>query len=123
MPSLNSNTGFYLQYAHARVCSILRKAGTSTPVAIDANDPLQSAEREYGAAPDEVAEALEPHRLAGYLYELARAYTTFYDSCPVVSAEEPIRSDRIALCQLIARTLQLGLGRLRIAAPQRNVSC
>ncbi|MFE6919451.1 DALR anticodon-binding domain-containing protein [Nocardia sp. NPDC057663] len=62
---------------------------------------------------------LEPHRLAGYLYDLARAYTSFYDSCPVITADEPIRSNRIALCQLTARTLELGLGQLGMAAPQR----
>lgn len=59
----------------------------------------RSSSTGYGTVLDEVAEALEPHRLAGYLSELARAYTAFYDSCPAISAEEPIRSNRIALCQ------------------------
>ncbi|MFI8973151.1 arginine--tRNA ligase [Nocardia asteroides] len=128
MTSLNGNTGVYLQYAHARVCSILRKAGTSftAQFSVDVHGPLEPAERElalaldsYGTVLGEVAEALEPHRLAGYLYDLARTYTSFYDSCPVLSSEEPIRSNRIALCQLTARTLELGLGHLGIAAPQR----
>ncbi|WP_169813587.1 arginine--tRNA ligase [Nocardia lijiangensis] len=126
MTSLNGNTGVYLQYAHARVCSILRKAGATTRAAVDTLGPLEPAERElalaldgYGTVLGEVAEALEPHRLAGYLYDLARAYTSFYDSCPVIAAGEPIRSNRIALCQLTARTLELGLGQLGIAAPQR----
>ncbi|MFF0529416.1 arginine--tRNA ligase [Nocardia amikacinitolerans] len=126
MTSLNGNTGVYLQYAHARVCSILRKAGATTLATVDTSGPLEPAERElalaldgYGAVLGEVAEALEPHRLAGYLYDLARAYTSFYDSCPVIAADEPIRSNRIALCQLTARTLELGLGQLGIAAPQR----
>ncbi|WP_083884469.1 arginine--tRNA ligase [Nocardia higoensis] len=126
MTALNGNTGVYLQYAHARVCSILRKTGTTTPAAVDTLAPLEPAERElalaldgYGTVLGEVAETLEPHRLAGYLYELARTYTSFYDSCPVIAADEPIRSNRMALCQLTARTLELGLGQLGIAAPQR----
>ncbi|MGQ4597137.1 arginine--tRNA ligase [Nocardia sp. R6R-6] len=126
MTALNGNTGVYLQYAHARVCSILRKAGATTRASVDTLGPLEPAERElalaldgYGTILAEVAEALEPHRLAGYLYDLARAYTTFYDSCPVITADEPIRSNRIALCQLTARTLERGLGQLGIAAPQR----
>lgn len=126
MTSLNGNTGVYLQYAHARVRSILRKAGVATQATVDTRGPLEPAERElalaldgYGTVLAEVAEALEPHRLAGYLYDLARAYTSFYDSCPVIAAGEPIRSNRIALCQLTARTLELGLGQLGIAAPQR----
>ncbi|MFE3322008.1 arginine--tRNA ligase [Nocardia sp. NPDC059195] len=126
MTTLNGNTGVYLQYAHARVCSILRKADAATPAVIDIAGPLEPAERELALCLDgdgtvlvEVAHTLEPHRLAGYLYDLARAYTGFYDSCPVISADEPIRSNRIALCQLTARTLELGLGQLGIAAPQR----
>ncbi|MEV6225855.1 arginine--tRNA ligase [Nocardia fluminea] len=126
MTTLNGNTGVYLQYAHARVCSILRKAEAVTPAAVDTAGPMEPAERElalcldgYGTVLAEIADALEPHRLAGYLYDLARAYTGFYDSCPVIAADEPIRSNRIALCQLSARTLELGLGLLGIAAPQR----
>jgi len=126
MTALNGNTGVYLQYAHARVCSILRNAGVTTPATIDVLGPLEPAERElalaldgYGTVLGEVAETLEPHRLAGYLYDLARTYTGFYDSCPVVAADEPIRSNRIALCQLTARTLARGLEQLGIAAPER----
>ncbi len=126
MTTLNGNTGVYLQYTHARVCSILRRAEATTSAAIDALGPLHPAERDlalaldsYGVVLAEVADALEPHRLAGYLYDLARTYTAFYESCPVVAAEEPTRSNRIALCQLTARTLELGLGQLGSAAPQR----
>ncbi|TCJ94497.1 arginine--tRNA ligase [Nocardia alba] len=126
MTTLNGNTGVYLQYAHARVRSILRKADATTLPTVDTAGPLEPAERElalvldgYGTVLAEVADTLEPHRLAGYLYELARAYTTFYDACPVIAADEPIRSNRIALCGLTARILELGLGQLGIAAPQR----
>ncbi|MEV0551484.1 arginine--tRNA ligase [Nocardia salmonicida] len=126
MTTLNGNTGVYLQYAHARVCSILRKADAATSTVVDIGGPMEPAERElalcldgYSTVLAEVADTLEPHRLAGYLYELARAYTGFYDSCPVLAADEPIRSNRISLCQLTARTLEIGLGQLGIAAPQR----
>ncbi|MFD4354304.1 DALR anticodon-binding domain-containing protein [Nocardia sp. NPDC058518] len=126
MTTLNGNTGVYLQYAHARVCSILRKAEAATPAVVDIAGPMEPAERElalcldgYGTVLAEVADTMEPHQLAGYLYELARVYTGFYDSCPVIAADKPIRSNRIALCQLAARTLELGLGQLGIAAPER----
>ncbi|MFC9665576.1 arginine--tRNA ligase [Nocardia sp. NPDC127606] len=126
MTTLNGNTGVYLQYAHARVCSILRKTDAATSAVVDIGGPMEPAERELGLCLDgystvlaEVADTLEPHRLAGYLYELARAYTSFYDSCPVLAADEPMRSNRISLCQLTSRTLEIGLGQLGIAAPQR----
>ncbi|MFC9877896.1 arginine--tRNA ligase [Nocardia salmonicida] len=126
MTTLSGNTGVYLQYAHARVCSILRKAEAATPTVVDIDSPMEPAERElalcldgYSTVLAEMADTLEPHRLAGYLYELARAYTGFYDSCPVIAADEPIRSNRISLCQLASRTLELGLGQLGIAVPQR----
>ncbi|WP_278263776.1 arginine--tRNA ligase [Nocardia sp. AG03] len=126
MTALTGDTGVYLQYAHARVRSILRKADTVTPPPIDTAAPLDPAERalaltldDYGTVLTEVTHSLEPHRLAGYLYTLARAYTTFYDTCPVLTAPDPTRSNRIALCQLTARTLESGLGQLGIAAPQR----
>ncbi len=125
MVSLNGNTGVYLQYAHARISSILHKAGNLNAV-IDPAVPLEPAERTlaltldgYGTTVTEVGETLEPHRLCGYLYELARAFTAFYESCPVLKAEEPLRGNRLALCRLTARTLGHGLDLLGIAAPNR----
>lgn len=125
MVSLHGNTGVYLQYAHARICSILRKAGDAT-AALDPTLPLHPAERTlalaldaFGDAVAEVGRDLEPHRLCGYLYELARAFTEFYEACPVLPAPEPVRANRVALCQLAARTLRQGLNLLGIAAPER----
>jgi arginyl-tRNA synthetase len=125
MVSFTGNTGVYLQYAHTRIRSILRNAG-DPDVTIDPTIPLEPAERalalELDAYADTLAEvsaSLEPHRLCGYLYDLARDFTTFYENCPVLKADEPIRSNRLALCQLAAHTLNHGLGLLGITAPER----
>jgi arginyl-tRNA synthetase len=125
MVSFNGNTGVYLQYAHTRICSILRKAGEANSD-VDPTLPLHPAERAVILAADafgdvlaEVGRVLEPHRLCGHLYELAKAFTDFYEACPVLAADEPVRANRLALCQLSARTLRQGLHLLGIAAPER----
>lgn len=74
---------------------------------------------DFGPTLAAVAETLEPHKLCGYLYDLARDFTTFYEACPVLNAEEPVRSNRLALCRLTAHTLRQGLGLLGISAPER----
>ncbi|WP_059006367.1 arginine--tRNA ligase [Streptomyces specialis] len=130
MVSFNGQTGVYLQYTHTRIASILRKADEAgTGRGHFAPDlALEPAERalglaldEFGATLDAVATTLEPHQLAGYLYGLAKAFTTFYESCPVlkegVSAD--VRGNRLALCELTRATLAQGLHLLGIAAPQR----
>jgi len=125
MVSFNGNTGVYLQYAHTRICSILRKAGNAE-IDVDPALPLHPTERALILAADafadvlaEVGRDLEPHRLCGQLYELAKAFTDFYEACPVLAAPGPVRANRIALCQLSARTLRQGLTLLGIAAPER----
>lgn len=124
MVSLTGNTGVYLQYAHTRVRSILRKADVATHT-IDATVPLQATERAlafaidaFATILDEVVETLEPHRLCNYLYELARAFTAFCEECPVLRADEPVRANRLALCHLTAVTLHKGLELLGITAPE-----
>lgn len=80
---------------------------------------------ELTVAPDavwrraDVAATLEPHRLCTYLYDTARAFTDFYEACPVLTAPEPERGNRLALCRLTAATLREGLALLGIAAPER----
>ena len=125
MVSFVGNTGVYLQYAHTRICSILRKAGDVT-VELDPTLPLHPAERAlaleldvFGDVLAEVGRILEPHRLCGYLYDVARAFTDFYEACPVLSADPSVRANRLALCDLAARTLRQGLDLLGIAAPER----
>lgn len=130
MVSLNGNTGVYLQYAHARVRSILRRLPDGLD--LDAMVPavgvgLEPAERAlallldgFEAAVNAVAETLEPHVLCGYLYNLAQAFTDFYETCPVLkAAREDVRDNRVLLCQLTGDTLRLGLDLLGVAAPDR----
>ena len=126
MLSFDGNTAPYLQFAHARIRSIFRRGGfAATP----AGTPLhitEPAERnlaiELLTFPDviaAVADTLEFHRLAGHLYTVATAFTTFYECCPVLKVDEPTRSSRLMLCDLTARTLATGLDLLGIAAPDR----
>jgi arginyl-tRNA synthetase len=128
MVSLSGNTSVYLQYAHTRITSILRRAaeGDVSETAVDTTLPLEPAERAlalqldaFGAHLADVGRTLEPHRLTGYLYDLARAYTDFYEACPVLRAPEPVRSNRLALNRLTQATLATGLDLLGIAAPDR----
>jgi arginyl-tRNA synthetase len=128
MVSLHGNTGVYLQYAHARIQSILAKLpDDAAPAAVDTTVPLHPAERalvlaldEFAGTLAEVAGTLEPHRLCGYLFALAKRYTDFHESCPVLRAETlQQRGNRVALCRLTGRTLATGLNLLGIEAPPR----
>lgn len=128
MVSLQGNTGVYLQYAHARIRSILRKLPAGTVAGgIDPSVAMEPAERALAlhldalpAIIDTVTATLEPHRLAGHLYATAQAFTTFYDTCPVLKAPTTaIRDNRLALCQLTSDTLKLGLDLLGIASPHQ----
>ncbi len=126
MVSLNGDTSVYLQYAYARIQSILRKSGDAEPVPHPELD-LAPAERalglhldRFGEALAEVAESYEPHKLAAYLYGLASLYTTFYAECPVLKADTPEQSEnRLFLCDLTARTLRQGMALLGIRTPER----
>lgn len=126
MVSLNGNTGVYLQYAHARIQSILRKADGHIPVA-HPEITLESAERTLGLQLDDFADALnrtidsyEPHRLCAYLFELAQAFTSFYEACPVLKAATlEARDNRLLLCQVTRDTLRTGMNLLGIAAPDQ----
>ncbi|MEU5533962.1 arginine--tRNA ligase [Streptomyces sp. NPDC020362] len=126
MVSLNGDTSVYLQYAYARIQSILRKAGEARPAAHPALE-LAPAERALGLHLDrfaetvlEVAAAYEPHKLAAYLYQLATLLTSFYDQCPVLKAETPGQvENRLFLVDLTARTLHQGMALLGIRTPEK----
>ncbi|MYW42918.1 arginine--tRNA ligase [Streptomyces sp. SID486] len=126
MVSLNGDTSVYLQYAYARIRSILRKAGEVRP-APHPELPLADAERALGLHVDSFAETVQesaaeyaPHKLAAYLYQLASLYTTFYDKCPVLRAETPAQvENRLFLCDVTARTLHQGMALLGIRTPEK----
>ena len=124
--ALTGNTGPYLQYATSRIRSIFHKAGrdpaaVTGPVAVaePAERALALALLGLRRAVGEVAVAAEPHKLAAYLFDLASAFTTFYEHCPVLTAEPEVRDSRLALAALTLRVLQVGLGLLGIPVPER----
>jgi len=128
MIAFEGNTGPYIQYAHARICSIFAKAGEadaairSAPIAIaePAEKDLALLLLRYNATVHAVSEALEPHRLCTYLYDLANAYSAFYQSCPVIKADdEATRRSRLRLCAITRDLIADGLALLGIDAPTR----
>ncbi|HEY3665398.1 MAG TPA: arginine--tRNA ligase [Polyangiaceae bacterium] len=126
MVAFEGNTGGYLQYAHARIQSILRKAAADggaqagvLVIAAPAEHALALELLSFGRALSEVETTLEPHKLCGYLYALASSFSSFFDACPVLKSEADERSSRLTLCELTARTLSTGLNLLGIEAPQR----
>jgi arginyl-tRNA synthetase len=129
MLAAEGNTGPYLQYALVRIRSIFRKleqqggsaaAPSSIRIQHDRERALALSLIGFEAAVQGVVHALEPHRLCGYLYELASAFSAFWVECPVLSAESPeTRASRVALSDLTGRTLAQGLELLGIRAPER----
>ena len=126
MIAFEGDTGPYLQYAHARVRSIFRRVGSpwspgTVTFALDA-DQERALALGLLAFPEAFTmsfQALQPHRLCVYLFDLAQRFTAFYDACPVLASEGPLRDERLALCDLTARTLNLGLSVLGIDAPEQ----
>ena len=127
MLSFDGNTAPYLQYAHARICSIFSKEGidrkstrqASINLSIDRELNLGRALIGFPESLDSACLSHSPHKLATQLHTIAQAFASFYEACPVLGSEDEVRESRLALCDLTARTLQTGLGLLGIASPQR----
>jgi arginyl-tRNA synthetase len=128
MLSFDGNTAPYLQYAHARICSIFRRAGIARADARDTTPALAEPQERalamrvlgFGAVVHETAERASPHRLCTYLYELASDFTDFYEHCPVLRAPDAgTRASRLALSDVTARVLAQGLQLLGIDAPDQ----
>ncbi|HSW99367.1 MAG TPA: DALR anticodon-binding domain-containing protein, partial [Candidatus Saccharimonadales bacterium] len=124
--SLEGNSGPYLQYAHARACSILRKGGAAgegrgAPGTLGDLDglerPLAHKISEYPEVLEKSARELLPHHICTYLYELAQIFNRFYEHAKVVG--DPREAARLKLVALYAGVLRDGLTLLGIAAPEQ----
>jgi arginyl-tRNA synthetase len=145
MLSLQGNTAPYLQNAYVRIRSIFRKANESavatplwggsadtrhaetghrpvaTALALADSAEINLAKRlcQFAEIVPQVLNDFRPNILANYLFELANSFHAFYEACPVLKSEEPVRSSRLALCDLTARVLKHGLGLLGIKVPEK----
>ena len=127
MLAFEGNTGPYLQYAHARICSIFRRAGIERASVRSAHITLdQPQERTltmrllaYPSAIDTTLDSYSPHKLCTYVYELASDFSSFYQECPILKSDERVRTSRLALADLTARVLEHSLGLLGITAPEQ----
>ena len=128
--ALEGNSGPYLQYAYARVCSLLEKAaaeigaegGTAAPAAFSvstaAEKRLALQLLEFPGAVVRAAEAYKPSVLADYLFQTAQLYSSFYQSSPILKSEAEVRAARLSLCVLFGKVLSTGLGLLGIDTPR-----
>ncbi len=127
MLAFEGSTGPYLQYAHARIRSIFRRLPGPYDVAAGPPSLAEPAERAlamallaYDAAVHDAVDHLAPNRLCAYLYDLASAFTTFYEACPVLrAADDDTRTGRLLLCHLTAAVLAAGMWLLGMEAPER----
>jgi arginyl-tRNA synthetase len=127
MVQTTGNTGPYLQYAHARMAQVLRKAEaeglaeqrTVTVLEEPAEQQLALLLSRFGETVTGVAADLQPHKLCTYLYELAGALSVFYEQCPVLKSEGAVRDSRLAMCLATKRVLASGLAMLGIEALER----
>ncbi len=125
MLSLQGNTAPYLQNAYVRIRSIFRKAGEHAPkidrLTLTDRNEINLAKRlcQFAEIVQQVLNDFRPNILANYLFELANSFHTFYEACPVLKSEEPVRSSRLALCDLSGRVLQRGLDLLGIKVPEK----
>ena len=123
MLALQGNTAPYLQYAYARIKSIFRKAAETSSIQHSTFNIQLAAPEEialakhllyFGLTLEAVAEEYRPNFLCNYLFELAVKFNAFFENCPVLKADDATRASRLALCDLTARVIKLGLETLGI---------
>src|SRR5438132_323132 len=125
MLSLQGNTAPYSQNAYAPMRSIFRKSGEPAPkvdkLILRNPSEINLAKRicQFAEIVPQVLNDFRPNILANYLFELANSFHTFYEACPVLKSDEPVRGSRLALCDLSGRVLQRGLKLLGIDVPEK----
>ncbi|AFY36325.1 arginine--tRNA ligase [Calothrix sp. PCC 7507] len=128
MLSLKGNTAPYMLYAYVRTQGISREGnidfeqmGANTKILLETDTELTLAKHllQLSEVIADVEQDLLPNRLCEYLYQLSDKFNKFYENCPVLQSEEPVRTSRLALCNLTARTLKLGLSLLGIQVLER----
>src|SRR5207302_1790878 len=135
MLALQGNTAPYLQNAYVRIRSIFRKAGEVAPKIDPPKDGFAAAKKfvldeaaeitlarrlcQFAEVVPQVLNDFRPNILANYLFELANSFHSFYEACPVLRSDEPVRASRLALCDLTGRVLERGLDLLGIKVPEK----
>ncbi len=129
MLALSGDTAPYLQNSYVRVRSIFRKieggyegfeVSRATPLTLEADAEIHLARLlvRYAEVVPSTLDDCRPNLLAAYMFDLARAFHSFYEACPVLKSEGATRETRLALCQLTARVLEQGMGLFGIAMPE-----
>ncbi len=128
MLALQGNTAPYMLYAYARIQSISREGnidyenlGENIQILLKEDTEIELAKYllQLSETIKEVEKTLLPNRLCDYLYELSKKFNRFYENCPVLKSDEPVKTSRLLLCDLTARTLKLGLSLLGISVLER----
>lgn len=128
MLALQGNTAPYMLYAYARIQSISREGninyenlGENIQILLKEDTEIELGKYllQLSETIKEVEKTLLPNRLCDYLYELSKKFNRFYENCPVLKSDEPVRTSRLLLCDLTARILKLGLSLLGISVLER----
>ncbi len=128
MLSFEGNTAPYLQYSHARICRIFSLSIMDRDDVKDANVIIGTEEElnlarcimNFSEAVDNASSTLHPHKLCTHIHSTSSAFASFYEACPILKTEdEALMKSRLALCDLTARSISIGLGLLGIQSPEK----